>query len=163
MAKRKFSRCTKSSQKTTRSKNFSRHSSKQTHKKTSLMTTLAENSEQYITNLSNAKLSQIEKIALGKGLSYVPTPAKPTRSTLVSDITTFEKRMRTAYLMHDKRSKNHPFKPPSKWHPRTTQSVTLENYLEATRAELAHIRLRNQKRNMTKLETSALKGVHNIG
>ena len=87
------------------------------------MTTLAENSEQYITNLSNAKLSQIEKIALGKGLSYVPTPAKPTRSTLVSDITTFEKRMRTAYHMHDKPIRPRDGTPKQ---PRAKRSKTIE-------------------------------------
>ena len=34
--------------------------------KNGLMTTLAEQSEQFITNLSEAKLSHMEKIALGK-------------------------------------------------------------------------------------------------
>ena len=136
MAKRKFHQSTKSSQTNQKTKNFSRYSSKQKTKTTRLMTDLAAESEQYITNLSNVKLSQIEKIALGKGLSFVPTPARPTRKSLLNDTTTFTKRMRTAFLMYCNKSKKHPFKPISAWHPQSTQSVTLENYLEATKTNL---------------------------
>ena len=64
--------------------------------------------------------------------------------------------------MHDKPNRTHPFKPSSNWHPNTTPSNTLNNYyLEATKAELAHIRLRNQKRNMTRLETTTLRNLKN--
>ena len=160
MTKRKFHQSCKKSRYSAKTKT-SRHSSNPGAIPPSPLTKLAESSEQYITNLSSVTLSPVEKIALGKGLNFVPTPPKPTRSILLSDITTFEKRMRTAYIMHRKRTTNHPFKPPSKWHPKTTPSNTLNNYLEATKAELAHIRLRNQKRNMTRLETSALRNLKN--
>ena len=63
--------------------------------------------------------------------------------------------------MHNKPSKKHPFKPPSTWLPTTTPSTTLENYLEATKFELAHIRLRNQKSNMSKQELSAITTLKN--
>ena len=58
--------------------------------------------------------------------------------------------------MHNKTSKTQPFKPPSTWLPKSTLNLTLENYLEATKFELAHIRLRHQKINMTKNQRSAL-------
>ena len=97
MAKRKFPKSTKIPRKQTKSRTFPRHSSNPSNKNTGQLALLAKDCEQFITNLSSVNLSPVEKIALGKGLSYVPTPAKPTRATLMSDITTFEKRMRTAW------------------------------------------------------------------
>ena len=83
MAKRKFMKGAKGSQSKQKMKQFSlQRSTKTKQDKNSLMITLAEQSEQFITNLSKAKLSQIAKIALGKGLNFVPTPAKPTRLIL---------------------------------------------------------------------------------
>ena len=60
--------------------------------------------------------------------------------------------MRVAFTMHNKPAKTQLFKPPSKWQPNTTQCATLENYLEATKYQFAHVRLRFQKTNMTKQE-----------
>ena len=65
--------------------------------------------------------------------------------------------MRIAYLMHNKSSKPTPYKPPSTWYPKSTPSTTLENYLEAIEMELAHIRLKHPKSNMTRAEESAIK------
>ena len=63
MAKRKLTKG-QSKQKT---KKFSIERSNITKQyKNGLMTTLAEQSEQFITNLSEAKLSHMKKIALGK-------------------------------------------------------------------------------------------------
>ena len=58
--------------------------------------------------------------------------------------------------MHNKTSQSQPFKPPSTWSPESTFNLKLEDYLEATKFELAHIRLKQQTNNMTKKHRSAL-------
>ncbi len=68
--------------------------------------------------------------------------------------------MRIAFLMHNKPNKAQPFKPPSKWLLITTQTATLENYLEATKYQFTLVGLKNQKPNMTKL-SAILKLKHN--
>ena len=106
MAEHKFMKGQQLSQSKKKTKQFSIERSNKTKQyKNSLMTTLAEQSEQFITNLSRAKLSHIEKNALGKSLNFVPTPAKPTRVTLLSDINVFQRIQRIAYIMHNKPSK----------------------------------------------------------
>ena len=67
MAKRKLTKGHKRSQSKQKTKKFSIERSNITKQyKNGIMTTLAEQSEQFITNLSEAKLSHMEKIALGK-------------------------------------------------------------------------------------------------
>ena len=67
MAKWKLTKGHKRSQSKQKTKKFSIERSNITKQYINgLMTTLAEQSEQFITNLSEAKLSHMEKIALGK-------------------------------------------------------------------------------------------------
>ena len=58
--------------------------------------------------------------------------------------------------MHNKTSRTQPFQTPSTWSPKSTFNIKLEDYLEATKFELAHIRLKQQTNNMTKKQRSAL-------
>ena len=158
MAKRKLTKRAHISQSQQKANSFSRtcSKSKRFKKNNNIFKQLAEESERFITNLSKTILSPIEKVALGKRLNFVPTPTKPNRRKLLSDFNIFQRRMRVTFLMHNKPAKAQHFKPPSKWQPNTTQCTTLENYLEATKYQFAHVRLRNQKTNMTKQDLSAI-------
>ena len=63
-------------------------------------------------------------------------------------------------LMANKKSKRiNRFKPPSSWHPISSFSVDLENYLESTRLEPSKIKNKKTHDNLTKSERQALKSL----
>lgn len=100
MTKRKFVVRTHNSQSKQKANRFSHQClNHKRFNKNTLLNNLASDSERYITSLSKVNLSTIEKIALGKGLNFVPTPAKPTRKKLLSDFNIFRRRMRIAFLI----------------------------------------------------------------
>ena len=70
------------------------------------------------------------------------------------------RKMRIRYLMANKKSKRiNRFKPPSSWHPLSSFSVDLDNYLESTRLELSKIKNKKTHDNLTKSERQALKSL----
>lgn len=54
-----------------------------------------------IKNYSNVKLSDIQIVALNKGLKHISTPKCPHRTKLVEDFDNYARKMRVSYIMHD--------------------------------------------------------------
>ena len=117
---------------------------------------LANTYRPLITNYANINLSDLQIIALAKGLKYIPTPKHPHRSQLVEDFDNFARKMRVSYIMHDKDKKFAPFRPKSKWVPLDSENNILEEYLEQTKNEICHLRFTKQKPNLTTEERNAL-------
>ena len=118
--------------------------------------------ESFIKNYSDKKLSNIKKIALGKGLKFVFTPNKPKRYEILNAFKAMSRTMRIRYLMWDKpKQPLTRFKLPSQWVPDPTYSQNLEDYLEATKTSLAKIPIHNVLKNTTKAEQCALNALKN--
>ena len=76
MAEHKLTKRAHISQSQQKANRFSRtYSKSKRFMKNNIFKQLAEESERFITNLSKTNLSPIEKVALGKALNFVQTPA----------------------------------------------------------------------------------------
>ena len=116
----------------------------------------------FVKNLSDKQMSNIEIVALGKGLKFIPNPNKPKRCTLLTSFKDLKRKMRLRFVMKDKPTRiTSKFKEPSKWCPQPTYSRNLEDYLEATITEIAGIAIHNAKNNISKAEVIALNALKN--
>ena len=120
----------------------------------------AEKSKTFVKNLSDNQLSNIELIALSRGLNFIPTPGKPKRSTILRHSRSYFRKMRLRLKMAGKvRSSLNPFRLPSTWNPQSTFNLKLESYIEGTLEELSRINIGNIKTNISKAERIALFGL----
>ena len=123
-----------------------------------LSQTERERLQPFVKNLSSIKLTDIQLSALAKGLKHIPDTKKPSRLQLIKDVNAFQRRMRIKYLMRNKeQSTFHQFRLPSKWSPLDTGCLDLEDYLECTKKEICHLRLKQPPRNLSVQERTALK------
>ncbi|KAJ8049607.1 hypothetical protein HOLleu_02419 [Holothuria leucospilota] len=119
-----------------------------------------EESLKYVKNLSERQLSNLEIIALSKGLKFITTPEKPNRIDILKSMKDLTRKMRIRYVMQNKmRGSFTKFRLPSTWSPQVTYSRDLEDYLEATKEELAAIPISNAKSNISKAERIALRQI----
>ena len=111
------------------------------------ITRKAEFCERFIKNLSNRQLTPYDKIVLGKGLKFIPTPIKPDRITLLRSFCDLSRKMRMRYFMFNKNKNElrHKFKMPSAWVPQPAPCNELENYLEATKELIAATPFKNKQ------------------
>ena len=123
--------------------------------------TLANLYRPFIKNYSDIVLSDIQIIALAKGLKHIPTPKKPLRSKLVEDFDLYARRMRIKYIMHTKKDKFNPFRLKSQWTPLDSENHKLEGYLEETKKSLCHLRYIRPQPNLTSDERNALNALTN--
>ena len=122
----------------------------------------AKETLQYVKNLSDKTLSDIEIIALGKGLKFITTPEKPSRIDILRSLKDLTRKMRIRFIMQNKKHKFlNKFHLPSTWSPQMTYSRNLEDYLEATKGELAKIPIHNAQSNVSKAEQVAIKTIAN--
>lgn len=161
--KRKFNRSIKAAKSKLRSHNRQRECSAiRSQVETQSLLNEATALQKYVKNLSDRPLSNIEKVALGKGLKFIITPEKPKRSDLLKSIKDLKRRMRLRYVF---KTKNKSFSQVSRllsaWIPQPTYSNRLEDYLEATLTEIANLPIRNAKSNISKGELNALKAIRN--
>jgi hypothetical protein len=118
--------------------------------------------EPFVKNLSNIQLSDAQLLALSKGLKHIPTPPKPDRHQLVSDVNLFHRRMRIRHIMRNKKSTTfHKFRLPSKWTPLDSGNIALEDYLERTKSEISHLRFKQPQNNISREERKALNDLSN--
>ena len=124
---------------------------------------LAIKASKFILNLSNHSLTDIEKIALGRGLNFIPTPKKPRKQILMEACDNLARTMRIRYHAATKGWKPiHHFRNPSTWIPRPTICNSLEDYLESIKLELSKIPIHNAIPNTSYEESHAIKGLkHN--
>ena len=121
---------------------------------------LANKASKFILNLSDHPLTDIEKIALGRGLNFIPTPQKPKKQVLMEACNTLARTMRIRYHATTKGWKpTHKFRNPSTWIPMPTICNSLEDYLESVRLELTKIPIHNAKENISREESKAIIGL----
>ena len=139
---RKFSRVSKMGKLRSRSQNFQRKcSATKGQLKTVEISLKAKQTENFIKNLSDRPLSDIEKIALGRGLKFIATPPKPTRLSILKALKGLKRTMRIRYNLYGKNvQKLSKFRLKSDWFPSVTYSQNLEDYFEATKVYLAKVR-----------------------
>lgn len=112
-----------------------------------------ELNEIFLRNLSTHQLSDDQVNVLSRGLKYIPTPVtnKTTmRRQLLRDFEQFARRMHLQYIFHGKDKEPHPFHVKSNWMPPVQQSIALESYLENVKAQLADIRVKKPKNNLSR-------------
>ncbi len=115
----------------------------------------------YIRNLSDAALNHAEITALGKGLKYVPIPHLKL-SEIMNDFKITERRMRLKVQFSTSAQKDkHPFKIGQAYTPLTSESNSLEDYLYATKLELAKLSIKKGF-NLNKSERLALQNLRKI-
>ena len=113
--------------------------------------------KKFIINLANENLTDAEISVLGRGSKFTDVPKDPKAYMLDRDAEAFMRKMRIRCLMANKKGKRiHRFIPASSWHPLSTPSLDLENYLESTRLELSKTKIINTHDNLTKPERQAL-------
>ena len=69
--------------------------------------------------------------------------------------------MHLQYIFHGQDKEPHPFHVKSNWMPPVQQSIALESYLESVKAQLADIRVKKSKNNLSRNEMLALKELKN--
>ena len=123
----------------------------------------AQKSKPFVKNLSNTQLSNIELVALGRGLNFIPTPQKPKRSTILRHSRSFFRKMRLRLKIAGRVRPSHvdPFRLPSTWNPQPTFNPNLDTYIEGTLEELSRIEIKHVQSNITKAERIALTGLGN--
>lgn len=109
----------------------------------------------YIKNLSKYTLSDSEILVLSKNLKFVPTPAPPRTRELIKDFDDLARRMRSRLWAFENKvkPKQELFTTRKQVkHDAPSDNATLENYLTATKIELAnlHSSKRYNRENMLK-------------
>ena len=118
---------------------------------------LVEKAKPFIKNLSDYKLTDLQIVALGKGLNFIPTPDKPRKGVLMEAMNTLQRTMRIRVLAFIKGWKpRHKFRNPSTWTPDESPSTALDDYLEGTRTALAKVPIKSVHPNMSKAENEAI-------
>ena len=123
-----------------------------------------ELNEKFLRNLSTHQLSDDQVNVLSRGLKFIPTPVtnKTTiRRQLLRDFEQFARTMRLQYIFHGQDKEPHPFHVKSNLMPPVKQSIALESCLESVKAQLADIRIKKPKNNLSRNEMVALKMLKN--
>ena len=113
---------------------------------------LREDKEKFIKNLSTKGLTDTEIKLLSKGLKFIPTTVvtqNKIRRQLLQDFKHFARRMRLKYIVHGQNREIHPFYVKSNWEPSVQPSVTLETYLEEVKQQLSEIKIARPKPNLS--------------
>ena len=118
-----------------------------------------------VVNLSSFALSDIEINLLNRGLKFVPTPAKPNKARLLTDLKTFIRKVRIGYFWairkNAKSKRKHPLAPKSTWIPPKATNMKLERTITRLERTIKHLRPKTPKNNVTKEERRALKSLAN--
>lgn len=116
----------------------------------------------YIRNLSKYNLSDQECLVLSKNLKFVPTPEPPTTGTIMKDINNFAQKMRTRLWIHEHNitPRSERFTSKRNRPDKLSSSNSLENYITATKIEVANIH-DNKKRSRHEKIQNALKNINN--
>lgn len=116
----------------------------------------------FITNISEYPLSNDQILALSKGLGFIPTPGKPSRTSIMRDCNNLIRTMRIRYIAaHNIWPKRHKFRLPSEWDPDDTMSLDLEDFFESMKVELSTIPYSKVKVNYTPNEMKAWEKLKN--
>ena len=116
-----------------------------------------EKAKRCITCAGDVSLSNAEILVLAKGLTFVPTESRPNRYRLLKKFDSLacimsERNKQTAVSYE-----RHPYAPPSKWVPTTTNSDPLEEYIRKIHTSIKNMPVTIPKFNLTLPELRALK------
>ena len=118
----------------------------------------------YIKNLSKYSLSDSEILILSKKLNFVPTPAPPRTRELIIDFDDLARRMRSRLWAFENKAKrtSELFTIKKKVQTDTPSDIAvLENYLTATKIELANLHS-SRRFNREKMLKNAIQNIHQI-
>ena len=122
-----------------------------------------EKAKRCITCAGDVSLTDTEILVLAKGLTFVPTESRPNRNRLLKEFDSFACKLRRQYIMSKRKEQSavsyerHPYAPPSKWIPTTTDSGALEEYIRKTRTSIKNMPVTIPKFNLTLPERRALR------
>ena len=105
-----------------------------------------KNGKMSISNLSSYTLSKAERNLLGRGLNFIPTPAREHPATILQDYLLFDRKLRLKYYFHDKptittKRENITLKPSSGWTPPGSQDQNFDSYRNLTQKELHELNI----------------------
>ena len=114
-----------------------------------------DHAKTFIKNLSNVHLTDSEILVLSKNLKFAPTPDPPNTRDLIKDLDDLARRMRTRLWMFERntKKKTDPFSMNnSRKIDVPSDNVALENYITATKIEIAnlHYNRRHSREHMLK-------------
>ena len=114
-----------------------------------------ERAKSYIRNLSNVTLTNSEILVLSKNLKFAPTPNPPTTREIIKDFDDLARRMRTKLWAYENRK---PYKKElftcseSRNTDVPSNNIALENYLTATKIELANLHTKRRMDEQTRVK-----------
>lgn len=116
--------------------------------------------KQFVTNLSDYKMTNREIFALSRGLKFIPVPPKPKVKDLLKDFDELARKMRCTFFMEnpeipDKEREMHPFRRNTNFQP-PKGNHALETFLWNTREEISHLRLQKIQPNFSKKDREAI-------
>lgn len=127
----------------------------------SVQTTRVDTAKTYIKNLSNVQLTDSEMLVLSKNLKFIPTPSPPRTREIMKDFDDLARRMRTRLWVYEnniKRKSDPLLTKKKKMTNIPSDNVSLENYLTATKIELANL---HNSWNLSRQE-KVKRAIHNI-
>ena len=120
-----------------------------------------------VTNLSKVKLSKYELSLLSKGLKFVPTRRNIDLGKLISDLKTWERRMRLKEYFYSEENENNEntedrrFKKKSTWTPKEGRDKWLDLYIQSVKDDIINGLRRDFKMNVSKAEEKAMRDLLN--
>ena len=121
----------------------------------------ADRCKRFIYNYSDYQLSNMQIIALSKGFKFIPLGKTPPRTEILQDFHQLARKMRMKFIMRNKSRKRPLFKLKSTWDPRSSDNITLEEYIDETKYELSKLRRMKPRNNMSRAEFNALTELKN--
>lgn len=122
-----------------------------------------------VTNLSSKCLSEAQKSLLSKGLKFVPTRKRVELGKLISDLKSWERRMRLREYFFDKNNSNsheynNKFKAEKKrksFTPLPGRDKWMDLYIQNVKDDIIQGLRKNSKMNITKEEENAMREILN--
>ena len=121
--------------------------------------------EKEVINLSSKKLTKQQLSLLGKGLKFIPTKKNIDFTQLLTDLKTWERRMRLREYFFDNESNNESFDTQEKitigksktWTPEEGRDKWLDEYIRQVKEDVIRGLKRNFSSNITRAEEKAMK------
>ena len=114
-----------------------------------------ERAKSYIRNIANVTLTTSEIMVLSKNLKFAPTPDPPTTRDIIKDFDDLARRMRTRLWAHENKKGNKKELFTSNERKGTdtpSNNIALENYLTATKIELANMHTKRRLDEQTRVK-----------
>ena len=117
-----------------------------------------------VVNLSQRVLTTHEHSILHKGLSFCPTPLRPSKRHLLTSVRAFVRKVRLQYYFTHQNPMNnsnprHPYKPKSSFNINKVRNTKLEGFITALQSHVLALKPKRPRNNVTPAERQALKAL----